>query len=505
MDAENNEMVSVTRATCRIQIDVASAAEDPKAHKSRDHKTGKRKCGGPEKCAACRLESELRTAQRQAATAANIAVRMHWRADSDTLDRSMAELGRPPGKGEWNIVDPDAIIRAVSPGIGSSEIKILSGKGHLYTYPLARKVAPDLCSGSVASICRTVESKWSKERFDALIRQTKSPPHFKQTMPIPIRRSDFEVRHSGEKDMYEVEFSILSGRNRKWKLPIRARDNYMRGVLSAMVSGNVKAGELKILDDRVRPGRWYIRVAYSRLVQQTEATIERACALHPGMIVFLFLYGTDGTSWEVKYDEIEAHLRQVQARRRAIQNQVKASNRTGHGRKRTLRPTEKLTGAHERWRETKCQTIARKAVRLMVERKVTVLYMVDFSGIRDSIPESLVGGKRVWDRVQEWPWYQLQQAVRSCAEEAGIHVAMVPAAHTADTCRICGHQQKENIDLRRRRFHCQGCGHKEFLDKHTTVNVLSVGRQMGAAPTKAEPGSKKRRTRYRRAAAAKNG
>lgn len=470
---------SVVRATCRIQIDLAMVADDKDAHI-------KRRCGGSnpgvEPCKACVLREQLRHARNDAVRAANAVMRMHWRADADVLDRARVKLGRAPkGADEWKQYhDPHALVRAVLPGLpegAEKGLKVLSDSGNLYTYAMARLVAPALSSGCASTIAREVAAKWQQSRFECLIRQSMTPPHYRESMPLPIRAADVQFSHV-EGDLFRIRFGVLAGKNMSWAIPIKARDSYMRQVLRELTDGQTRMGAVRVQEDRLRPGRWYLRISYTRKVNKI-APAEKIVAVHPGIVTFLCALGSDGDRWLYDGKDIEAYLRQVQRRRQQYQRDSKGSARWGHGLGRTLAPIRKLEDAGERWRDTKIQTLGRRLATWIRDRGYTLVLMPDFSGIRDGLPEKLKGGKRVWDRVQTWPWYRQQQALTSCLEEYGIQVKMQESPHKADTCPKCEHSDNANIHLKRRLFICSECGYRKMLDIVFCENSLACERSGG--------------------------
>jgi transposase len=224
----------------------------------------------------------------------------------------------------------------------------------------------------------------------------------------------------------------------------------------------------------LRRRKWYVTIAYKKLAPVI-APSERVAAINRGMCCFLMGVTHDGEQWRYDGNDIESYLKQMQRRRRSYQYDSKASNRWGHGRARTLRPIETLQGKAERWRQTKCQTIARRFARWCEERQITLVKLEDFSGIRDGLPEKLEGGKFVWDRIQEWPYFQLETRIASCLEEVGIAIERVPAHFISQRCPACGDVRPENTDLRRRRLKCQACGWSRNLDVAAAMNVLIRG------------------------------
>jgi len=64
--------------------------------------------------------------------------------------------------------------------------------------------------------------------------------------------------------------------------------------------------------------------------------------------------------------------------------------------------------------------------------------------------------------------------LRYKVEERGGTLLEVPAAHTSDTCRVCGHSDPLNRQTQAT-FLCVKCGHKEHADTHAAKNILTKG------------------------------
>jgi len=443
---------TIVRATGAILIDPRLLAEDPDAHR-------RQACGGRESCSACRFRDVAHNAQREASHAANTLVRAYWRADADALDALAAELGRLPyGKEEMK--------RWPAPKLSSNG------------YHIVRAAAPALSGGVCAAISKSVTDKWLQTRFDALVRQIKAPPHFRSTMPLPIRAQELGgVKRTGP-GKYTVRFSISPGSaeraGKEFTLPIEARDAYQRRTLDLLSddSSRPKIGAAQIFQHRTKKGKWLLRIAYSRIVSKSTSTV--TAAINRGMVCFLAAATSKGGSWLYDGHDIEAHLKRIQARRRERQRDVIAAGRVGHGRSRTLKPIETLQAAGERWRATKCQAVARRFARWLEGEGVGTLYMEDLAGIRDADAESLEGGRAVWERIQEWPYYQLGMRIKACVEEVGITVKEVPAAFISRRCPKCGHVDVERRGAAPRVYRCSQCRFSRHVDLVAAMNELAL-------------------------------
>lgn len=447
------ETAVIVRATARMSIDFMAMEEEERI----------------------RVRQLLYEARRNSAAVANCVLRAFWRADGDTLDAYMAEHGTPPKKAvDWPIAKIEG-------------------------YQIGRKAAPFLASGIASSVARTAETKWRQTRYEALVRNTTRPAHYRETNPIPIRQQDYAL--TKEDGRWWLSFLLKSGEPRV-KVPLDIRDSFQRQTLErifewrgsrvlARKTGESReaykerisalddaargwqAGEIKIEQDSKRKARWYVRLAYRRIIDKMSPA--KSAALHRGIKNFLVCVTEDGQEWSYEGADIEAFLAQMQSRRRQYQRNSLASSRSGHGRKVILRPIEKLAGKADRWRRTKNQTLARRLSEWLQARGVTTLYIEDLAGIRSGEPEKFEGGERIYKRVQEWPFYDAGQRIISCCEEAGMSIKTVSPAYDSQRCPVCGAIAPEHKDLRHWKLSCRSCGARRDLDVAAGYNVLARG------------------------------
>jgi len=454
----------------------------------------RRACAGAEGgCSACLASKTLRTLRRECARVANVSMRLRWSADGDLIDRYQIAHGRAPKGREWEETDITQAIQRVTAGMAPAERQVLldkctrlsvkpdgTSKKFLYPYPLLCRMAPSLAAGIVSCIDQAVMQKWNETRWASLVQMDKSPPHYNWDNPIPLRKSDIKLQHVDGK-RFRISFSVSSKdpgrRGKEFSIPLIARDDYQLQILTQLASDETRMGAAQITEDRKRPGRWYLRIAYRKITARSTDT--KSAGINKGLICFLAAVTEDGERWQYDGSDIEAYLKQVQARRQRYQRQVKASNRIGHGRKRTLRPIEHLQGQGEAWRDTRCQVIARRFVNWLVTEKIGRLYIDDFSGIRDQPPEGLMRGESVWARIQEWPFYKLQMKVISCCEEHSIECVVRNPKRISGTCPKC---RSREVVFIKRKLHCKNCKHAVHWD----IAAAEVNRQDGEAELRGE-------------------
>jgi len=449
------DSIEIIRATSRFALDLRLLS--PVVSKGE-----KRELSTQEKDARRTLERVATLAT----TARNTAMRELLRRDGALLDDFLAKNGRMPKKGEveW----PKS-----------------------YSYPVIRQACPEMASGMAATIAREVDRKWSGERIQTLIFQVRSAPHFRVGQPFPVRAQDCTWTWDADHKRATVRANLLSGLS--YHLPIEARDAYQERILRCLASGEWKAGEVRIERDRLRPAKWYLKIAYKRKVERR--TKGQAAAISLGMKFFLVSVTQDGQQWIYDGADIEAHLKRNQAMRQSYQRGVKASARVGRGRPRALKSIEHLAERSDRYRQTRCAVIARRLASWLRGRGVSRVYLGELTDIRNALPESLAvkGAAKqqwIWERIQEWPYFRLGQSLRSALEtplphesQQAIEVIDIEQDYHSQRCPACGYTDAKNRELGRWTLWCKnpekasrgrpGCGYHRHLDLAQSANALA--------------------------------
>jgi transposase len=262
-------------------------------------------------------------------------------------------------------------------------------------------------------------------------------------------------------------------------LPVRVRDWFAARTLTALAKGEWKIGTMMIQRDPLKRSTWYLRLAYTRLVDEVPIT-DRTVAIQRGIRNFLVASAWDGRTLQIEGADIVEYLRRIQARRRQLQRSIRGSGRRGHGRVRALAPIKVLEGRGERWRETKCLQCAAELVRFVESVGASRVFLADLAGVRTYATDNL--GEHIGQMVQEWPYYRLQTAIQSALEGRGYHVDLIVAADHRRTCTACGHIDPANVDHKAWVLQCVQCGARRDLDVSAAIMLRRQGERLGAEP-----------------------
>ena len=335
----------------------------------------------------------------------------------------------------------------------------------------------------------TTASKWKD-----VTRGKASLPSFRLTMPIPIRCDKAGFRRLERMPSGDVELDLLI-----------CRKPYPRVVLE---TGKLNGGQRAILDQLLdnsqqlvdgyrqrcfevkhdeRSNIWSLFVTYDFPAKPfTGLKSDVVVGVDLGFACPLYAAINNGHArlGYRQFATIAARIRslqtQVMARRRQMLTGGKSSltkdtARSGHGRKRRIRPIEQLEGRISDAYRTLNHQLSAAVISFARDHSAATIQMEDLSGLKEHLTGTFLGSR--------WRYFQLQQFLEYKAKEAGLVVRKVNARYTSRRCSKCGfiHVEftREFRDRERRqgfvrRFQCPKCEFEADPDYNAARNLSLV-------------------------------
>ena len=132
--------------------------------------------------------------------------------------------------------------------------------------------------------------------------------------------------------------------------------------------------------------------------------------------------------------------------------------------------------AHERIRHRR-HNFAHQQARKLVDRFGLI-------AIEDLSVSGMVHNRRLSKSISDAAWSQFRQCLSHKAEEAGRTLVAVNPAYTSQDCSACGHRLKKALSMRRHMCPC--CSLNMDRDENAALNILRLGTQSAAAPSRQE-------------------
>lgn len=149
---------------------------------------------------------------------------------------------------------------------------------------------------------------------------------------------------------------------------------------------------------------------------------------------------------------------QLQAQRRRLQKSL-TSTSGGHGRKKKLKPLEKLSDRERNFVKTYNHYVSKNVVDFAIKNKAKYINL-----------ENLVGYDTNQFILRNWSFYELQQFITYKAQKYGIEVRKINPCYTSQICSCCGHwEEGQRID--QAHFKCKVCGAELNADFNASRNI----------------------------------
>lgn len=338
----------------------------------------------------------------------------------------------------------------------------------VYSYPRMRAASPNVDPVIIAALQNLDDATWIGDRFDVLVRMSRAPRHYKSHQPIPVphARVKLTVEPNGAAT---VDLKLQAGDAPHIKIRVVARDAWQRDELKNLCDQSWRLGQVVISRHPKKRGRWFLRFAYTRLVERAEGT--QTVVVRRGMRSFLVAASSSG-SCRPLYDggDILNFKRQMDARRRSLGAHTKAgtmgSGGTGHGTGRRILALKDLSDKEARFCKSVTQRAAAALVAFARAEGACEVVFEDFAAPK---------GENVFWLVARWPWYQLNEACQSACEAAGIPARAVIVKVDRKVCPSCEHTHQEapvSIDRGDRVWECMRCGMKRSPDQVDALDML---------------------------------
>lgn len=173
-------------------------------------------------------------------------------------------------------------------------------------------------------------------------------------------------------------------------------------------------------------------------------------------------------------DNLLAKRTELQNEYKRLQKRLKY-NSGGHGRKKKLKPLEKLKLHERNFVQTYNHKISKEVVDFAIKHKAKYINLEDLSGFPDRIKKHDADkpfDKRAKEQfvLRNWSYYELQSFITYKAQMAGIEVRKVNPAYTSQTCSCCRNLEPGQR-LNQSTFVCKKCGEKMNADFNAARNI----------------------------------
>lgn len=311
--------------------------------------------------------------------------------------------------------------------------------------------------------------------FDRAVANFWNPQH-------PARRPTWWKKGLHESfTIRDAKVRVLSGKWAEVLIPKHGaiRAQWVRFRLSRPLPKRVASARVT-LDGK---GRWHVSFPG---VQPAVARVRTGAVVGVDRGVTNTLALTDGRLLHAPVMRKKEQKKLAESQRRKAR-QRKGSKRRDRTKARIAALHQGVADRRKNWIEVQTTRLVREADLIAVEN-LKVQNMVrrprpvpdpDREGV--FLPNRAAQKSGLNRSIHQQGWSQWLQRLEAKAVASGVQVVRVPAAHTSDGCRKCGHQAAGNRESQAV-FHCQACGHVQHADIHAAENILAQALMLAPTP-----------------------
>ena len=231
------------------------------------------------------------------------------------------------------------------------------------------------------------------------------------------------------------------------------------------MTGEYKASESSITYDRKKKCLRLI-LTYS-FVPSAEVALDTDHILGVDLGVTYAIYASSVGVYErfsIPGTKVIEFAKQMEARRRDKQKESRycADGRVGHGTKTRIQTVYNDADKIARFRDTVNHTYSRALVDFAVKNGFGTIQMEDLTAVKADNPQGKL--------LRHWTYYDLQNKIKTKADEYGIEIVKVDPQYTSQRCSRCGHIDRENRPDQAH-FRCTACGYSVNADFNASQNL----------------------------------
>jgi IS605 OrfB family transposase len=313
-------------------------------------------------------------------------------------------------------------------------------------------------SNVASGICKNVQDKISSD-YRSIARGESVLPTFKKGYPMYLKNDHKYLGKLLTLEGYQFDFlnirmEMIFGNDRQG---------------NKVIIEKIRSGEYKMCDSAIQ---YKDKNLYLLLVVKIP---KKQTALNPDVIVGADLgIKTPIAASVFGKPKVKEHIgdvkefmkirTQLASRIRSLQHHCK-HNKGGRGRKRKMKPLEKLRGYERNYVRTKNHSYAKALIDFCLRQNAGKIVMEDLSGFNDDIKKQRFIGRY-------WSYFELQELIKQKAQRFNIEVYRVDPRYTSQKCSCCGHISKENRKTQKD-FICVECGHEMHADINASQNIAA--------------------------------
>jgi putative transposase len=330
------------------------------------------------------------------------------------------------------------------------------------------------------------------ENWLKVLKSDASLPSYKRNLPVCIRcdKPEHKKVFVDEDGDHKLDLNITSGSQLRIVLRTRKLDGSQKAILDRLTTADSGWTQQTMqISHNERRKKWFLTVTYRFPLDDKKLNPDTIVGVDLGFSCPLVAAVSSSEYARIghkAFSSITEQVRKLQKQTIARRNQilrggkdsfVKDTNRGGHGRKRRLKPIQRLQDKIDNAYKTLNHQISRRLIDFAIEQNAGTIQVEDLGSIKEVLTGTFLG--------QRWRYSDLQQFIDYKAKEVGIKVVKVDPKYTSRRCSKCGHIHIEFTRKFRDKYYkkhkktcpfdCPNCDFEDHPDYNAAKNLTIKG------------------------------
>jgi IS605 OrfB family transposase len=336
-----------------------------------------------------------------------------------------------------------------------------------------------------------ISPQTSGQNWSEVCKSNASLPSYKRNLPVCIRCD--KPRHKkvfvDDDGDHKLDLGLTLGSKCRIVLRTGGIDGSQKTILDRLTTPDSGWTQQTLqISFNERRKKWFLSVVFRFPAEDRKLDPDVIVGADLGYSCPLFAAVSNSEHARIgrrEFGPITEQVRRLQSQTIARRNQilrggkdsyVKDTSRGGHGRKRRMKPIERLQAKIDNAYKSLNHQISRRLIDFALQQNAGTIQIEDLGGMHETLTGTFLG--------QRWRYHELQQFIEYKAKEVGIAVKTVDPQYTSRRCSKCGHihveftreyrDKNKPLDGGVCKFECPACGLTDLDPDYNAAKNLTV-------------------------------
>lgn len=332
-----------------------------------------------------------------------------------------------------------------------------------------------------------IKPQTSGKNWSEVLKGNSAVPSYKRNVPVCIRCDKPRMcKVFDENGDHKLDLALTVGSKARIVLRTGKLDGSQKTLLSNLTNKDSKWTQQTFqISYNQKRKKWFLSIVYRFPLQKKQLCPDVIVGAHFSDTCPLFAvvnnskhakihaFNLQGISAQVKSLQSQTLRRSREVQSSGHDSFASETNRSGHGRKRRLKPLERFHHKINNAYKTLNHQISRRLIDFAIQQGAGTIQLPHLSVTTDSTSALFLG--------EHWHYYELQEFIKYKAKEVGIAVALVDPQYTSNRCHECGNINETFTRKYRDKNKPAGTGECQYFCADHNCGVTAINPDLNAA------------------------